>query len=168
MLRYQSVCSATDVGSAVRPAAPLDDELVENRCEILEFVQVCWGQPGQARLAISRQPYPGDPAVLFIPASLHESGSLGPVDQLDGAVVTEQKVTSEVAHRRALRPGVTLDRKQQLMLGWGQTHGARLSLAPVQEAPQASSERQQVLVVFAGQLRHIRTPRRTARADRTA
>jgi hypothetical protein len=98
------------------------------------------GQPGQALSAVGGEADPDEAAGVVIAPSLHQPGRLGAVDQLDGAVMTEQQVAGQVADGRAAPSAVAFDCQQQLMLGRSQADVARLSLGPVLEAAQASAE----------------------------
>lgn len=122
---------------------------------MLELVEVGGGQAVQAFLAIGGEPDAGKAPVVVVAPSLHQLGRLGAVNQLDGAVMTQQQIAGEIPDGRALRSWVALDRQQQLVLGRCQADLARLGLAPVQEPAQAGPECQQVLVVVLGQLTHI-------------
>ena len=136
---------------------PAGHELVEDRGQVPQLVEMRGRELVQPGLAVSGQPDPRHPAVLGVAAAFDQPGRCRPVHQFDRAVVTQQQVTGEITDGGLLAAGVALDRDQQLMLGGGETNRAGLGLAPVQEAAQAGAERQQVLEVAAGQLGHLLT-----------
>jgi hypothetical protein len=74
------------------------------------------GQRLQALGAALGQGKPHGPSVPAIWLARDQPGRLGPVDQLDGAVVPYQQVPGHVPDGRAAGLGVPPDRQQELML----------------------------------------------------
>jgi len=130
----------------------LGDEFVKDGGEALEFVKVGCGQLAEPILAVGGEPDAGDAAVAAVAPALHQPGGLGAINQFDRAVRPEQQVGGQVADGGAIPAAVALDGQQQLMLGRGQAGRARPSLGPVLKAAQARPEREQVLIVLAGEL----------------
>src|SRR5579859_486550 len=126
----------------------MGDELIEDRNEAAQLVEVRGGQPVQRLLAGLGQPDPGDAAVVAVGPAVNQPGRRGAVDELDRAVRPQHEVAGQVADGRALLAAVALDREQKLMLGRGQADRAGLCLRPVLEPAQADPEGQQVLVVL--------------------
>lgn len=103
------------------------------------------GERSQLGVAQRRDAEPHDAVIFCIDEPGDEPGALSPVDELDGAVVAEEQVVSDVTDRgwRAVPP---YD-KQQLVLRTGDARCLRLLLTPAKEAPQAVPEREQPLEV---------------------
>ena len=66
----------------------------------------------------------------WVLSAVDESGPLGPVDEADRAVMTEEKVRGHIADARPLRIGMTSDRQQQLVLGGCEAGRLGTLLAP--------------------------------------
>jgi len=88
-------------------------------------------QRGQAALAVGAQPKPNDAVVAVVGDPVDQARSKGAADEFDRAVMTKQKVRSDIADRRRLdrrveigvrRVTVTADREEQLVLGGGQAN----------------------------------------------
>ncbi len=95
-------------------------------------------------------------AVLGVALAFDEPRRFCPVDEADGAVVLEEEVAGDIADRRGSRTRVAHDRKQQLVLGWGEVLRAGLLFAPAQKASQARAELQQALIFgFCGLAWHL-------------
>jgi hypothetical protein len=75
------------------------------------------------------QPHPDQPPVVVVAAPADQPEGLGPVGQLDGAVVADQEVRGQLADGRAAGVGVEAQDQQQLVLGRGQAGRGRLLLA---------------------------------------
>ena len=133
---------------------PAIHELVEERRQVPQLVEMRGREPAQPPSAVGGQPDSRHPAVLGVAPALHQPCRRRPVHQLDRAVMTQQQVTGEITDGGMLPTGVALDRYQQLMLGRSETNRTGLRLAPVQEAAQAGAEGQQVLEIALGQFRH--------------
>ena len=76
-----------------------------------------------------------------------EACRLGPVDQLDRTVMSDEKTLGDLADRRPEVIAVPLDGEQELMLGRGEAQLLGLSLAVFQELPDRGPELQQPLVI---------------------
>lgn len=84
--------------------------------------------------------------VVGLAAAGNQAGGLGPVDQLDSAVVAKEQVVGRLADGRTRRIAVTPYGQQQLVLGGGQPGGLGLLGAPVLESTKAGTEREEPLV----------------------
>jgi hypothetical protein len=69
-----------------------------------------------------------------------QPGRRGSVDQLDGAVVTHEQVSSHVPDGRTARVGMPPDRQQELVLRRGEPGRLGLLAAPAEEAAQACAK----------------------------
>ena len=76
---------------------------------MLELVEVRGSQAVQAFLAIGSEPDAGEAPVVVIAPSLHQLGRLGAVNQLYGAVMTQQQIAGEIPDGRALHSWMALD-----------------------------------------------------------
>jgi hypothetical protein len=93
--------------------------------------------------------------ITRVGSSFDESRAHRSVDESDDAVVPQQQVICDVAHRRR-RTGMASDREEQLVLRRGDAGVDCLLLAPVQEATQPVSECEESAVVgFSERPRHI-------------
>jgi hypothetical protein len=81
------------------------------------------GELAEAFLTAGGKADPYQPAVSLVGTALHEGRGLGPVDELDRAVMAYQEVARQVADGRRLAARVALDRQQQLMLRWRRSTG---------------------------------------------
>ena len=88
-----------------------------------------------------------DPLVIAVRPAPDQPCGLGPVDQADCAVVSEQEVRGDVADRRPTRVGMTPHCEQELVLRGGEPDGLGLRLAPMEEAPKSVAELEQAPVV---------------------
>ena len=86
-------------------------------------------------------------AVVSVADPLHQAGRLGPVDEPDGAVVTQEQVVGHLADRGPLLVVVAPDGHEQLVLRRGESHRFGLLVTPAKEPPQPGPQRQEVLVV---------------------
>lgn len=100
-----------------------------------------------------------DPAVVSIDRTHHVPAALGPIDELDHAVVLQQQVVGQFGHRRRGIAVVPADGQQQLMLLRSESGSVGLLVAPVQEAPHRRAKPQQVTVLLIVEpvTRHTRT-----------
>jgi hypothetical protein len=85
-----------------------------------------------------------DALIGGIDVARDETGALGSIDQLDHAVVAEEQMLGDIAHRRRVcAVVVATDGQQQLVLGGGEPDGPRFLLTPVQEAAQTIAKGQE-------------------------
>src|SRR5947209_5484995 len=119
------------------------DEGVEERGEAAELLEMGGGDGFDAPGALGRQGETDQAVVGVVALALHQAEGGGPLDQPDGAVVTDEEVAGHVGDGGPLRPRMTADGDEQLVLGGAQPHLGGLLLAPGQEAPQCDAERQQ-------------------------
>lgn len=89
--------------------------------------------------------------VFIVPGSSHEPCRIGSVDESDRAVVTKEEVVGHLADGRTTRVIVTAYGEHQLVLGWSQTGGASLQLAPSLEVAKAGPQPEQAGVHGVGQ-----------------
>jgi hypothetical protein len=115
-------------------------------------LEVQFGQRLEATGAVFGEREAGGASMVGIGRAFDETFCFGSVDETDGAVVAQQEVAGNVPDRRAGRAWVAFDREQQLVLSGGEVLSVGLLFAPVQELPQAGSERQQALVIGFGRL----------------
>ncbi len=106
-------------------------------CETLYLLEVLGREPFEPAAAVGRQGEAHHAVVVIRADPTHEPGLDGPVDQSYRAVVLEEEVLRHVADGRAPGVAVTAHREHELVLGRGESLGARLLLAPVLEATQA-------------------------------
>ena len=118
------------------------DERVHRRSEASELLEVGGGESIEHPTALRGELEPHETSVATVAVPAHQAGPLGPVDELDRAVVAEQEMLGDVTDRRIVGPGVTPHRQQELVLLARQAGGGGLVLTPAQEAPQAGSELQ--------------------------
>jgi hypothetical protein len=129
-------------------------ESVQDDCEFVQPVQVRRGQLLQYAVTCLGQADADNAAIVGIRCPLNQSGGLGAVDELYGAVRPQEQVASQIADRGRPVAQVSLDCHQQLMLNVGQACGLCLFFAPVLKAPQGDAELQQPLEVLLGQPSH--------------
>jgi hypothetical protein len=101
----------------------------------------------QVFFALDGQPHSHGSLIVDIGPPYYQAGPFAPIDQLDGAVVADEKVGGHVAHRWPLGVMMAAQDEQQLMLAGGEAHRLRLVGAPTEEAPQAVSKPEQLLVL---------------------
>jgi hypothetical protein len=82
-----------------------------------------------------------DAVVVGVGHTLEQSCRLGPVDELDGAVVAQQEMLGDVTDRGWL--AVAANCQEQLVLRSCQSDRARLIIAPMQETAETVAEREQ-------------------------
>jgi hypothetical protein len=104
-------------------------------------------EPVEKATAGGREGEADHAAVVRVDEALHEAGDLGPIDQLDGAVVAQEEVVGDVADGGRVGPGMAADGEQQLVLLGGEPDGGRLLTTPVQELAQCRAEGEQPLVI---------------------
>lgn len=86
--------------------------------------------------------------VRGVAAAGDDAPRLGPIDELDGAVMTKQEVGGELADGRVIRPGMAPDGEQQLVLRGGQPGGLGPLGAPPQETAQVGADLEEPAVVL--------------------
>jgi nucleotide-binding universal stress UspA family protein len=86
-----------------------------------------------------------DALVVAVRDALDQTGGDGPVDELDGAVVSQQQVAGDVTDRRWR--AVTPDGEEQLVLRAGEPDRVGPLLAPALERAQPVPEREEASVV---------------------
>jgi len=152
-------CSLPAAGRQGRPlpacsgVAGLPRQKVRQRDgELTQLGQVRLGQLGDQPVAFVGELNPYHPGVVVVLPSADESAGLRPVHETHGAMALQQQVVGKLPDRRRLRTWVPFYRHQQLMLGRGEAHGARLLLAPPQEAPQGDTKAQVMPEVLIGRL----------------
>jgi hypothetical protein len=101
----------------------------------------------EARRSLSGQVQANDAEIVGVRDPRHEARGLGPIHQLDRAVVTQQERIRDVADRRSSITAMTTHHEQQLVLRGGEPRGRGLLLAPSEEATQLGPELQQALIV---------------------
>lgn len=131
-----------------------DHELVEDRGETVQLNEMGWGELAQAALSPGGKPDPDAPSVAGVGDTPYEAGGRRAVHKLYRAVMPQQQVAREIPDGRRLVTGMALDRDQELVLDMSQPGRASLILAPALEAAQAAAEREQVLEILTGHLRH--------------
>lgn len=107
-------------------------------------------EPLEAARSYPRQRHTHHPVVVGIPAPADEAAGLGAIDQLDHAVVAQQELRREVAHRRIAGSGAAADGQEQLVLRGGEPGFGGSLVGPAEVAPQAGAEHQEALVVVVG------------------
>lgn len=128
------------------PGRP-EHEVVEDGRQAPQLVEMGRGEAAQPVLTVLGQGDPGETPVHAVTAASHHPERLGPVHQLNHAVVAQQQIPSQLGDRGVLVTGMALDRDKELVLGRGEPDRPGFRLAPVQETPEAGTERQQGLVV---------------------
>src|SRR5581483_3707222 len=98
------------------------------------------------------QPESNEALIFVVSGPSHEPEFLGPADEADGAVMTNQQVVGNVGDRRAARIAVTSDGDEKLMLRGGQSDRRRLGLAPMAELPQRHPELEELRELLVRQL----------------
>jgi nucleotide-binding universal stress UspA family protein len=99
-----------------------------------QLVDMKGRQLTEARLTLGVGGRPHDSVIVAVDRTLHEPDALGAPDQLDDAVVAQQKMVGDVSDRR--RAVVSRDGQQQLVLGGREPDGPGLPLRPPFEAAQ--------------------------------
>ncbi len=112
--------------------------MVEAGSEPREFLEVGRRKHGQSLLALGGRLESHHSLIVVVGPATHETGALGAVDQLDGAVVAQHEVGGNIAHRGRL--AVAADGEEQLVLGAGQPRLFGLTITPVDEPAQAVAE----------------------------
>ena len=115
-------------------------------------MEVQLGQRFEPAGAVCGECEAGRASMVRVNRALDEALCFGAVDETDGAVVAKKEVAGNVPDRRTIRAGVAFDRQQELVLRGGEVLSVGLLFAPVQELPEAGSEREQALVVGIGWL----------------
>ena len=141
------VGEAGEVGE-VGEALPKIRELPSQTTQLL---QVERRQGCQPVLAARRQVQPDHSMVVVVPHASQQPGRLGAIDEAHDAVVAQKQGVCDVADLRPLRVVVAPHREQQLVLRRGQTCRSRLRLAPVLEAAQPGTQREEPAVDVIGQ-----------------
>jgi hypothetical protein len=113
---------------------------------MLQLIKVRGGEDRKVSCAGVREAEPDDSVVGRIDASLNQSGQLGTVDETHDTVVPQQEVVGELADGRCAA-GVPADREQQLILRGRDAGVEGLLFAPMQEASELVTERQEALIV---------------------
>ena len=131
-----------------RKAFPDAGELARESFELLEVES---GQGCETLVTLLAELQPDDTVVVLVPRALHQTGSICSVDESDRAVVTKEEVVGHLADGRTTRVIVTAYGEHQLVLGWSQTGGASLQLAPSLEVAKAGPQPEQAGVHGVGQ-----------------
>src|SRR5262245_46403436 len=92
-----------------------------------------------------RQPHAHGALIVRVSVAPDKSHRLDPVDQPDGAVVTDEQISGEIGDRRPERIGMAPYGDQQLMLRSRQARFGGGLFTPIEEAPQRDAEPQQLL-----------------------
>ena len=133
-------------------------EVVQNRCEFVQTIQVSPGQLLQCTVTGLRQADANSAAIVRIRRPLNQSDGLGAVNQFHRAVRPQEQVASEIAYGGRLISRVPLNRHKQLMLNMGQARGLCLFFTPVLKASQRDAELQQPLEIPLSQPGHCHLP----------
>lgn len=88
---------------------PARDQLVQHRGQLFKLVKVRRSQLVEAAITVGGEPHPDDPPVAVVARAPYQTSVLGPVDKLDGTVMTQQQVLSQIADRRSAPAPMTLD-----------------------------------------------------------
>jgi len=86
----------------VGQAGSVFDDAIQNRGELLQFVDVRGNELVQPPFAVGREPDPDNPPVIVVLPPFQKPGRLGPVDELNRALWPEQQVTGNIANCRAI------------------------------------------------------------------
>jgi len=108
--------------------------------EPIELFEVECGERLEPSGAFVGEAQSDDAMVILAASALHEPGGLGPVNQPNRAVVSEEQVVSDFADGRTVRIAMTADRQEELMVRRSETGGACLRRAPSLEVPEAGSQ----------------------------
>lgn len=92
-----------------------------------------------------------DPCVVRAAGAIHQIRGLGPVDQLDNAVVAQLKTVGELGHAGPVAARETLQRQQQLVLLRRESITTYGLLAEAEVGADRETERRQCLEVALGQ-----------------
>jgi hypothetical protein len=133
------------------PAGPARDKLVQHAGEAVQLDQVRRSQFGQDTLAPGGEPDPDEPRIARVIDPAYQARDCRAVNELNGAVMAEQQVASQVTDRGRQLAWMSLDRDQELVLHVREPGQLGLVLAPPLEPAQAGAERQQMLEVLTGQ-----------------
>jgi len=158
---YPNACSGEDGWSArtqTNPAAggkvlgrlqPRPQPLEGGR-QPAEFSQMSLGQLAQNGVSPGCGTHPHDPPVGRVGSPADDPRADRPVDELDHAVVAQEQVFREIAHRWAPPVRVAAYREEELVLGTGQPRRLGLLLTPPLEATQAGPEAEEPGIVLIG------------------
>lgn len=113
---------------------------VHRRSEVRELLEVQRAERLEPARALVRESQADGAQVVRVRSARDEPGSLGAIDQPDGAVVAQQEMVGDVADGRAARVGVTADGEQQLVLRGRQPGRMGLPFAPAQKPAQARAK----------------------------
>jgi hypothetical protein len=102
----------------------------------------------QDAATLGRELQADEAPVGAVSVAANESRPFGPVHELDRAVMTEQQVLGDLPDRRVVGPTMAPHCEQELVLLAREPSRHRLALAPVQEAPEAGPELQQLPVLL--------------------
>lgn len=101
----------------------------------------------EAGLPVGTQPEAHHAVVHIILPALDHPERLGTADEFGCAVMPQQQMVGDVAHRGSIVAAMTPDGEQQLVLRRRQTHLTGLLLAPTEEAAKAIAELEQFGVI---------------------
>ena len=99
----------------------------------MDLVEMRRRKPVEHLLRLRRQGDQDTATVAGVGLAVHESQSHQPIDQLDHAVVAQQKLIRQLAHREIVPDRVALDRQQGLVLLRRQARRACRTLAEMEK-----------------------------------
>jgi hypothetical protein len=120
--------------------------------EVAKLREVGRRQALHQPVALVCEEHPHHTGVFLVLLAADDAGVLRAVDQAHRAVTLQQQVIGKIADRRRLRPWMSFDRDEHLVLCGRQARRSRLVLTPVQEPPQRHAEPQAVLEILFGRL----------------
>lgn len=127
------------------------DQSFEDGSQFVQFLEVSDGQSFEHPATLPREYNAHDATIVGVAAAFYEPGVFGPVDQLDGAVMSQQQCIADAPDGGAVDVLAAADHQQQLMLSRRETGFLGLFLAPMQEAPQPEPEGEEALEVPIGE-----------------
>jgi len=145
-LRPRKVPSA----SADHLVEPVHETLHDGR-ELDQLFEVSSGELIEQPLSFRGEHEVHDPPVVLIHPPPHEPSLFGSIDELDRAVVAQEEMVGDVADGGRRLVFVAADGEEQLVLLPGETGGAGLLVAPVQEAAQRRAEAEELAVLIVAQ-----------------
>lgn len=106
------------------------------------------GELAEAAGAAVREGDAYDAVVVAVRAATHQAGGLGPIDELDDTVMTQEQLGREITHGRITRLGTAPHGEEELVLGRGDPGLDGTFLGPVEIAAEAGAEGEETLVVL--------------------
>jgi len=105
-----------------------------------QLLEMLCGEALESTASVRAQAHPHHPGVVGIGITHDQSGRLRTTDEPDRAVLSQEQMVGDLAHRGSAGIAMAAHGQEQLVLRSGEPSLGGALLTPVQEAPEAVAE----------------------------